>query len=117
MTWHLLKCWPEYFDALLSGTKKCDARINDRDYKLGDVLVLQEWGPIRADLSQVKDYTGRVAIYRVTHCVYTHDLPLPRDKAITPIDWAVMSVEPWNENEAVAHHRHISNTPFEPGCL
>lgn len=44
---HTLKTWPVYFDALWSGEKTFEVRKNDRDYKAGDRLVLQEYDPER----------------------------------------------------------------------
>lgn len=38
-----LKVWIEYFPAVLSGIKPWEVRINDRDYKPGDLLILWEW--------------------------------------------------------------------------
>ena len=44
---HLLKTWPVYFDALWYGQKTFEIRKNDRDYQVGDRLVLQEYDPER----------------------------------------------------------------------
>jgi hypothetical protein len=46
MSQHTLKTWPAYFDAILDGRKTYEIRVNDRDYKVGDILLLQEWNPI-----------------------------------------------------------------------
>lgn len=43
---HHLKCHPPYFEKIVSGTKKFEIRKNDRDFEVGDVLVLQEYEPI-----------------------------------------------------------------------
>lgn len=40
---HELKILPEYFDAVISGRKRFEIRKNDRDYKVGDQLILKEW--------------------------------------------------------------------------
>lgn len=40
MTVHKLKCWPIYFDAIQRGEKTFEARLNDRDFKMGDHVVL-----------------------------------------------------------------------------
>ncbi len=42
---HDLKCWPEYFEAIRSGTKTFEVRLNDRGFLAGDVLHLHEWDP------------------------------------------------------------------------
>lgn len=45
MSEHILKCWPQYFDAVKSGGKNFEVRRDDRGFQKGDVLVLQRWGP------------------------------------------------------------------------
>ena len=42
---HILKCWPDFFDAIKSGRKTFDIRKNDRGFQAGDVLVLQKYDP------------------------------------------------------------------------
>jgi site-specific DNA-cytosine methylase len=44
---HELKTWPSYFEAILRGEKRHECRLNDRDFAVGDVLVLREWDPSR----------------------------------------------------------------------
>jgi hypothetical protein len=45
MKTHELKCWPQYFDAVWDGKKKFELRINDRDFKVGDILILKKFDP------------------------------------------------------------------------
>ena len=33
---HELKCWPEYFEAVISGAKTFEVRKNDRDFAVRD---------------------------------------------------------------------------------
>lgn len=45
MKTHELKIWPSQFEAVVAGTKTFEWRKNDRDYAVGDTLVLREWDP------------------------------------------------------------------------
>lgn len=58
---HELKILPEYFNDVKKGRKNFELRINDRDYKVGDMLCLREWDG--------ENYTNRV-IYRQIEYVY-----------------------------------------------
>jgi len=58
---HVLKTWPEYFEAVYFGDKTFEVRFDDRDYKVGDTLVLREWDP------KTKEYSGRHLEVRVTY--------------------------------------------------
>lgn len=42
---HFLKTWPAFFVEVAAGRKTFEARKADRDYRVGDTLVLQEWDP------------------------------------------------------------------------
>jgi hypothetical protein len=42
---HHLKTWPEYFKAVQSGKKPFELRKNDRNFQVGDVLMLHEYDP------------------------------------------------------------------------
>lgn len=62
---HLLKGWPEYFEAVLRGRKVVEFRKeDDRHFEPGDTLVLMEWVP-ETDLIG-PGYTGRELRARVT---------------------------------------------------
>lgn len=58
---HDLKCQPPFFEAVRCGDKPFEVRKDDRDYRVGDTLILREW---RLDW---KDYTGRMVRKRVTY--------------------------------------------------
>jgi len=64
MTVHELRCWPEFFAPLLSGEKTAELRYNDRDYQVGDILLLREWEP------KGEVYTGRECKRVVTHVLH-----------------------------------------------
>lgn len=50
---HQIKSEPQYFQPVWVGVKVFEVRQNDRNYKLFDEVVLQEWDP------DERDYTGR----------------------------------------------------------
>lgn len=67
MRTHELKTWTQYFRAILSGEKTFELRKNDRDFRVGDVLVLREFDPI------VLGYTGRSVTRNVTYVLHGID--------------------------------------------
>ncbi len=62
MNCHILKTWPEPFEAIWRGNKTAEFRKDDRGYAVGDGLMLREYDP------ETGQYTGRRATARVT-CV------------------------------------------------
>lgn len=56
-----LKTEIEFFQDILDGLKPFEVRFNDRNFKVGDVLVLQEYD------SKRKIYTGREISKRVIY--------------------------------------------------
>lgn len=60
MNTHELKTWPEYFQAVWNDEKTFEVRKNDRDYKVGDKLVLREYDPTNG-------YTGSGLVVHVTY--------------------------------------------------
>jgi ASC-1-like (ASCH) protein len=52
MATHELKVWSEYMPDLINGKKKFELRFNDRDFKVGDTLLLRGWD------KHTEQYTG-----------------------------------------------------------
>lgn len=50
---HVLKSWPHHFREVLLQRKWSEFRVHDRDFKVGDILLLKEWDP------KTREYTGR----------------------------------------------------------
>lgn len=58
---HKLKTWPKYFDAIVTGAKPFEVRWDDRRFREGDGLQLQEWDPVTGN------YTNRETFRLVTY--------------------------------------------------
>ena len=56
---HELKILPEYYKAIINGQKTFEIRFNDRDFRVGDTLLLKEWDG--------KKYTGRIVERKVSY--------------------------------------------------
>ena len=52
MKTHELKTWPVFYKSIIDGTKTFEVRQNDRDFQLGDILLLREYDP------DAEQYTG-----------------------------------------------------------
>ena len=56
---HNLKIKPEYFKDVISGRKNFEVRFNDRNFKEGDIIVLEEFDN--------KGYTGKYINCEITY--------------------------------------------------
>lgn len=61
---HDIKATPEHFNDLWEGRKTFEARLNDRDYKVGDKLLIREYLP------KMDYYTSRYILAEVSHILY-----------------------------------------------
>lgn len=84
---HHVKCWPEFFVATLAGLKRHEVRRNDRDYRVGDRLVLMEWIP------QLEAFSGREFEMAVTYITSTN-VPCAMSETVLNPEFCILSVEP-----------------------
>lgn len=77
---HEIKCLPEYFAPVTDGVKKFEFRKNDRDYKVGDFLAMNEYDGER--------YTGRSVLLKIGYILD------PNEVAECVPGYVVLSVEP-----------------------
>ena len=59
---HELKILPQYYKAAINNTKNFEIRKNDRNYQVGDTLILREWDG--------EKYTGRSVSRYVCYIYY-----------------------------------------------
>lgn len=58
---HELKIWPEYFQQIWSEDKTFEVRKNDRNFNVGDYLLLKEYCP------KEQKYTGNQIFKEITY--------------------------------------------------
>lgn len=57
---HILKTWPKYYRELVTERKHTEFRLHDRNFQVGDTLILREYDP------DTKTYSGRFMLRRIT---------------------------------------------------
>ena len=86
---HRIKVWPEFFAALLDGTKTFEVRRDDRGYAVGDVLVLQEWDPHYFTNTRNGSYTDQEMEVLITY-------KLPGGRFGLDPNWCVLGFGPFD---------------------
>ena len=66
---HALKQETAYFKLTIKNKKNYEIRLNDRNFAVGDIIVLSEWN------SEKKEYTGRSRIVCIKSIVSADDFP------------------------------------------
>jgi hypothetical protein len=85
---HHVKSWPALFEATRRGEKKHELRrTTDRDYRVGDILTLQEYDP------ETTKYTGRELSVRITYVTSARTPCALSDASLDP-DYCILSVAP-----------------------
>lgn len=51
---HKLKTYPHYFQQTLNGNKPFEIRLNDRNFQVGDIVILKEWDNIKYSGREIK---------------------------------------------------------------
>lgn len=73
---HVLKVWPDPYWATHSGEKTAEFRKDDRDYQVGDTLILQPWSPKEFQPGQPQGYLNWPALHaKVSHATRGPHVP------------------------------------------
>ncbi len=73
---HFLKTWQQAFEAVISWQKLYEVRKNDRDFRVGDFVVLREFD----EASNL--YTGRSYHAKITYLTPGGSFGLPEDLCV-----------------------------------
>jgi hypothetical protein len=82
-----VKSWVPFFQAFKTGAKKHDMRdLKDRNYKVGDILVLEEYDPFKGE------YTGDAMRMKITY-ITSRDTPCAFSSAALDNNYCILSLE------------------------
>jgi Domain of unknown function (DUF3850) len=82
---HELKSWPRFFRSIVAGDRAHELRRNDRDYRVGDQVLLREYDP------DSKTYTGSFCEAAITSMT-SRDIPCAvSDQGLNP-DFCILSI-------------------------
>jgi hypothetical protein len=73
---HALKTWSVYFEQSFLGNKNFEIRKNDRNFQVGDFLILHEWNKLSSS------YTGRQLIKKISYIYKGGSFGLEKDYVI-----------------------------------
>lgn len=74
---HVIKILPRHYRDVVRDLKRAELRHDDRKYKVGDVVSMEEW-------DAKKGRTGNRVIVQITHVC--KDKPVPRHHAMLSIE-------------------------------
>jgi hypothetical protein len=60
---HVIKIKKEHLKSVINGSKKAELRYDDRNYQVGQIVLMKEWMPTK------KRFTGKGTHVRITHII------------------------------------------------
>lgn len=86
MTTHEVKSWAHFFDAIVAGEKTHDLRDNDRNYKIGDYLLLKRYDNIEGC------YTGAIFLVEITY-ITNRERPCAFSSSVLDPRYCILSIK------------------------
>lgn len=83
---HSLKIAPGHYASVIAGEKKAELRLNDRNFKSGDFILLREWRD---------EFTGKVSLAKVTHLLPVGNF------IVAGSNWVMMSISLVDEKDVL----------------
>jgi len=82
---HEMKSWRQFFEAIIAGEKRHEIRGLDRDFQVGDLVLLREYD------ETANEYTGRHAHVEITY-VTSASHPCALSSAALHSDFCILSI-------------------------
>lgn len=80
---HELKTWPVFFTAVKEGRKTFEVRKNDRNFQVGDELLLREFIPADYfDFGDEEKYSGEICHRKITYILKGGEFGIDKDTVI-----------------------------------
>lgn len=87
MTTHKAKSWTHFYQAITAGEKTHDLRdMKDRNYRVGDTLILQEYDPFKGD------YTGNECKVKITY-ITSQNTPCAFSSSVLQEGYCILSIQ------------------------
>jgi hypothetical protein len=86
MARHEIKSWLHFYAAIKAGKKLHDLRKDDRNYQVGDIVVLQEYDNVHGF------YTGEEIEAEITY-ITNRSVPCAFSSAILPPGYCILSLK------------------------
>lgn len=84
---HYVRSWSHLYDAIDAGFKVHDLRKNDRDYKVGDHLVLQRFD------NTTGTFTGEELKVEITYITGRDHVPCAFSSAVLDNNYCILSIK------------------------
>lgn len=114
MATHRLKSWAHFYDAIKAGRKLHDLRIMDREYAVGDILILERYDNINGV------YSGENIKVEITY-ITSNKTPCAFSSSALDREYAILSIkliqeEPFifEDGEAKIENAHICRSGGGP---
>lgn len=101
MALHEVKSWAHFYDAIAEGRKLHDLRKMDREYNVGDILVLKRYDNINGK------YTGEEQRVEVTY-ITSNKVPCAFSSSALDRDYAILSLKLMPEVAAAKENPSIT---------
>lgn len=83
---HIVRSWAHIYDAIESGRKTHDLRRNDRNYQVGDTMLLKRFDNV------LGRYTGEEMRVLITYITGRDHVPCAVSSAVLNNDYCILSI-------------------------